>query len=203
MKKVFIFDFDGVIADTLQTVVPIYNRICDKYGLQEIRGKEEFTELFNGNFYEGLAAIGISPQKSQGLLDEILQGLVKEAASIPPFYGIKEVLEQLGNKWPVLIITSNSSRVVQKFLDEKNISGVKEVLGVEVDKSKVVKINNIRNKYLGSIIYYIGDTTGDMLEGRRAQVKTIAVTWGFHSREKLKSAEPEFIVDSPRQLLSF
>jgi len=49
--------------------------------------------------------------------------------------------------------------------------------------------------------YYVGDTAGDVREGRAAGVRTVAVTWGWHSREKLAAAGPEFLVDNPVELL--
>jgi phosphoglycolate phosphatase len=49
--------------------------------------------------------------------------------------------------------------------------------------------------------FYIGDTTGDILEAREAGVQTVAVTWGWHSREKLVAVHPDFLVDRPEELL--
>jgi len=50
-------------------------------------------------------------------------------------------------------------------------------------------------------IYYIGDTTGDIKEGKQAGVKTVGVTWGWHSKEKMAAAEPDYLFDNPQELL--
>jgi phosphoglycolate phosphatase len=50
--------------------------------------------------------------------------------------------------------------------------------------------------------YYIGDTAGDIREARAAGVRTVAVTWGWHSRERLAATQPDFLVDTPEELLS-
>jgi phosphoglycolate phosphatase len=50
-------------------------------------------------------------------------------------------------------------------------------------------------------IYYIGDTTGDIKEGKEAGVKTVGVTWGWHSKEKMASAKPDYLFDTPQELL--
>ena len=50
--------------------------------------------------------------------------------------------------------------------------------------------------------YYVGDTTGDIREAKTAGVRTVAVAWGWHSRERLLAAQPEFVVDKPEDLLA-
>ncbi len=35
-----------------------------------------------------------------------------------------------------------------------------------------------------------------------AGIKTVAVTWGWHNRERLAAAHPDFIVDKPLELLN-
>jgi phosphoglycolate phosphatase len=49
--------------------------------------------------------------------------------------------------------------------------------------------------------FYIGDTTGDIVEAWAAGVRTVTVTWGWHSRERLVAARPDFLVDTPEGLL--
>lgn len=47
----------------------------------------------------------------------------------------------------------------------------------------------------------IGDAISDLREGRAAEVKTIAVTWGFQDRSLLANEEPTHLVDQPEELL--
>jgi phosphoglycolate phosphatase len=69
--------------------------------------------------------------------------------------------------------------------------------------SKKEKIFYAIKKYqvISENIYYIGDTTGDIKEGREAGIKTVGVTWGWHSKEKMASAEPDYLFDTPQELL--
>jgi len=52
-------------------------------------------------------------------------------------------------------------------------------------------------------IYYIGDTAGDIREARNAGVHAVAVSWGWHSRERIEAVAPDFIADRPEDLLSY
>jgi phosphoglycolate phosphatase len=60
---------------------------------------------------------------------------------------------------------------------------------------------NRANTERTAISFYIGDTVGDIKEARAAGVWTVAVTWGWHSRERLLAARPDFLVDTPEELL--
>lgn len=46
----------------------------------------------------------------------------------------------------------------------------------------------------------VGDAAADMEAGRRAGVKTCAVTWGYGKREDLARWEPDYWIESPNQL---
>lgn len=50
-------------------------------------------------------------------------------------------------------------------------------------------------------VLVVGDTTFDILMGNGAGCRTIAVTYGNHSVEKLKSASPTFIIDNFSSIL--
>jgi len=49
--------------------------------------------------------------------------------------------------------------------------------------------------------FMIGDAVGDIRQGKRAGVGTVATCWGFQSKEILVQEKPDFIADSPRALL--
>jgi len=46
----------------------------------------------------------------------------------------------------------------------------------------------------------IGDSMGDITEGRKAGAHTVAVTYGWQPRAVLESVEPEFICESMDEL---
>ncbi len=50
--------------------------------------------------------------------------------------------------------------------------------------------------------FMIGDTEMDILAGKHAGVRTIAVTWGNRSEEHLRSYQPDYIAREPSELKS-
>jgi phosphoglycolate phosphatase len=78
-----------------------------------------------------------------------------------------------------------------------------DVLGADFNFSKVEKILYAKGHYGMDARHtaYICDTAGDIREAREAGVKTVAVTWGWHPRERLERARPDAIVERPEDLL--
>jgi len=72
-------------------------------------------------------------------------------------------------------------------------------LGRETHKSKVSKfliLKNEKNINFSETIF-ITDSLGDLKESSEfSELKTIGVTFGVHSQERLKKGSPDFIVDS-------
>lgn len=50
---------------------------------------------------------------------------------------------------------------------------------------------------------YVGDATYDIEAGHRAGVRVAAVCWGAHTQEMLSEKSPEWLFQSPNELLSF
>lgn len=198
---IIIFDYDGVIADSLDYVVSVYNKLSPKYGLEKLKNKEEFTELFNGNFFDGLKEAGIKDEVSKPFLSEMADELANNVENTPVFNGMKDALKELSEKYRLIIITSNLKRVIESALEKNDIKEIEEVVGAREGKSKVKKIEKVKKENPESKIYYVGDTTGDVYEGREAGATTVAVSWGFHKRQKLESSEPDHLANTPEELL--
>jgi phosphoglycolate phosphatase len=105
---------------------------------------------------------------------------------------------------PLIVISSNDSPTIQEALRLYNFNGIfQEILGSDFMFSKKEKILYAAKKYQTTLqdIYYIGDTTGDIKEGKQARIKTVGITWGWHSREKMAAAKPDYLFDTPQELL--
>lgn len=196
------FDFDGVIVDSLDVFTNAFLASCQACGYNGISTQEQFKTLLDGNFYEGLDQIGLSKQMINTILgerfsQEVQQGIHK----ITLFDDISRVLEHLAVRHVLIVITSNVSSMVQQFFDREKIHCFKSIMGAEVEKSKVNKIKKAIARHPDQPAYYVGDTRGDMIEGRQAGASTIAVTWGWHGKSKLKEANPDYMAHTPAELL--
>lgn len=200
-KKIIIFDYDGVIVDSLDSYEKAVISAFRKNGFNQINSRESFLALFDGNFFESVIKLGVPPEKIPAVIKELEPNLQVLQGEIKVFNGMQEVLAELFEKHKIYIATSNLTSVVEKYLKSKGIKGFEEIIGADKETSKVKKIENIKAKYPNHDIFYVGDTKGDMIEGKLAGAKTIAAAWGWHNADRLKEGNPDFIVEEPRKLL--
>ena len=59
MQKIIMFDFDGVIVDSLEIFRFNFTTACKKFGYHQFTDNDRFLDLLNGNFYEEVANSGI------------------------------------------------------------------------------------------------------------------------------------------------
>jgi phosphoglycolate phosphatase len=202
-RNLFLFDFDGVLADSLDLYSEAVARCLLRIGTPIVKNREDYLALFEGNFYESMAAKGVDLVAFAGAAKEILPGIDYDA--MKPFDGLIPVLEALQKDHLLAVISSNGFRTISKMLERFGFDRFfQEILGSDFLFSKKDKIAHALSKYGidRERTFYIGDTTGDILEAREAGVRTVAVTWGWHSREKLVAAHPDFLVDRPEDLLT-
>lgn len=202
-----LFDFDGVIADSLDLIFDIYNRIHNKYGLPRAKSLEDIRVLFNKNVYEALLERGIEKEKMRPFFTDLQMTTLNEEHKMKPYPGVIDEIKKLAARHPKMaIISSNHSKVIHSFLKKYGIDDLFEIVfGGEEKTSKVEKIHHVMDELNADPenTYYIGDTSGDVLEGKKAGVKTVAVCWGYHSKEQLLSANPDFLLENVNQLSTY
>ena len=63
---------------------------------------------------------------------------------------------------------------------------------------QVVENNNIKT----CDCVFIGDSDVDMLTAKNAHMTSVGVTWGFRTRNELKTAGANYIIDKPIELIN-
>jgi len=201
-KKLFLFDFDGVLVDSLDVYHRAVSWCLEKIGTPIINTQEEYVTLFEDNFYEAMAKKGVDLDAFSGALTEYAKS-VDYYQDVKPFPAVLPVLEELCGNNILAIISSNSSQAIRKIMARLRYNGCfQDILGSEFHLSKKTKIDHAVATYGISRgnTYYVGDTSGDIREGKAAGIKTIAVTWGWHPRELLAAAQPDFLIDDAEEL---
>lgn len=203
-RKTIIFDFDGTVADTLDAIVRITNRLAIEYGYKPAT-PDELNRLRNMSSREVVQRSGVSVFKLPLLLRKIRADLQSEIQDISPIPGIKEVLVALtkdGNKLGIL--TSNSEENARIFLTSHGMQELfsfiyseTNLFGKQTSLRKILRTNKL---YPQDVIY-VGDETRDIEAAKKIPLKVIAVSWGYNSKEVLAQHNPDFLIDQPSQLL--
>jgi phosphoglycolate phosphatase len=194
--KLIMFDFDGVIADSLDDQSRAFVDTLRSHGLDELATASTFLDFTESNWFEALAASGV-PERVVTEVEDAF-GAVPSPDLFPE---MAEVIERLATEHPVVVITSSRTADVEAILDVHGVTGVSEVIGGDVEPSKTRKIRCARRRYGESReAWYVCDTVGDVHEARAAGAVTVGVAWGWHGEERLLGAEPDLIARRPRDL---
>ena len=197
-----LFDFDGVIADSLDCFETCLAEAAQAEGVGNLGRRDVFLHVFDEDMISGLRHLGLEEARLARVIARLADGLTRRFGEVGFFPGMADVLTQLSQRATVLVITSNFGDVVCRCLEAHGVSGVRDVVGGERERSKVRKIRSAMAAYPGATAWYVGDTRGDMIEAREAGARTVAVTWGWHDRERLLTAAPDRVAERPEDLLT-
>lgn len=197
-----IFDYDGVLADTLDDLLQFGQKACDQLGVNHLVTKEDLSNLEVMSF----ATYGRACEVPENLVDEFVKislNLFAEKKTPPAiFTGMSEVIQYFSSQHKLAIVTTNSSQNVNLFLAQHGLSDLfHAVYGVDTPGSKAQKISKARERFGEESVFMIGDALSDVRAAKEAGVTCIAVTWGHQSVETLLKGKPEYVVRSPHELI--
>jgi len=188
----FIFDFDGVLGDTLEASVWVNMKInglpAEAYE-ESLESIKRYLDFPKHNKQKNLTL-----EEKATLLQHYVrwgQLLVEQGFSL--FEGFIRELRKLNNKVKMAVVTSGSSLYVLPTLQQSGVL-FDEILTIEDGLSKEEKVERICANWGVSIqdVYYFTDTTGDVheLEKSLDREKIYGVSWGWHGAEHLTTALP-------------
>lgn len=203
-RKKLIFDFDGTIADTLDLLVDIYNKIHHHYRCLpvDISDKEDLKKL---KAQKILKKYKISLLKILLILIKVKRELKKRISEVKICSDIDLVLKELKNKgFDLYILTSNSKENVEIFLRNNDLLDIfkfiysgSNVFGKNKSIKKFLKTYSINKENC----IYIGDETRDIEAMKKIDLPIIAVSWGFNSKCALAKLDPYKVIENPKELL--
>ncbi len=202
--KIIIFDFDGTIADTHHISLTIANQLAKEFNYQAIN-QENLEELKNLSSRDVVFRSGVSTLKIPFILRRFTQELSKHIHILKPIAGMPSSLKELKEAgYSIGIVSSNLKDNVLAFLENNQLieyfdfiySG-STIFGKHRVINKVIKSQQVEPNQ----VIYVGDETRDISAAKKSKIKVIAVSWGFNSTKILQEHQPDFLVDSPRELL--
>jgi phosphoglycolate phosphatase len=202
-----IFDYDGVLADTLEDLLQFGQAACNQLGVKHVVTKDDLANLEVMSF----ATYGRACEVPEHLVDEFVRLCLNSFAEkhSPPavFTDLDPVLRYLSIRHKIAIVTTNSSQNVHAFLVTHRLDSlIDAVYGVDTPGSKAQKISRARDRLLENgkqeSVFMVGDALSDVLAARETSITSIAVTWGHQSLEILLRGNPDYVVSSPHELIA-
>ncbi|MBC6479764.1 MAG: HAD hydrolase-like protein [Hormoscilla sp. GM7CHS1pb] len=197
---VIIFDFDGTLADTLDAIVSITNRLSGEFGYQPA-SPEDVIQLKNLSSRKVIQQSGLPLWKLPFLLKRVRSEFNNHINELKPVPGIKEVLLELKKRgYHPGILTSNDRKNVQLFTKNHDWEHLFDFIHSEMNlfgKGRAIEHLLSKSKLDRQEVIYVGDETRDIEAAKRTKIRAIAVSWGFNSPEVLAAHNPDFLIHQP------
>jgi len=207
MLKLLIFDLDGTLADTGRDITDALNYALSPYGVRTYSIEE--TKSMVGSGISKLLAF-LVPVKDEGtrqlVTDRFISYYSEHVVDYTAVYPqVKETLVQL-DSYKKAVVSNKREALSKEVLSGIGILQYFDIVwgsdSVREIKPSPVPILDLMDMFhvCPEETVIIGDSNYDVEAGKAAGIKTIAVTYGFRSRDVLKDAD--FIIDRFDDLLN-
>ena len=209
--KLIIFDFDGTLGDTRRNIVTTMQMTIREMQLPSRTEAEcaatiglPLAGCFKAMFPDiDEEIIPRCAETYRRIFNENLQSIKPEA-----FPGVVKTLKTLKEQGFALTIASSRSRNSLKELTRdmgiadyiSYLIGADDVKEAKPKPEPVLKTLTAMH-FDASETLVVGDMAVDILMGANAGTKTCGVTWGNGTREELKEAGADFIIDRMEELI--
>ena len=201
-------DLDNTLIDSDTPHILAYNLAFKKHGLKPVSQKR-IKKLF------GLVGSEIVrrlfPKLKKDEINEIindhdyfLRNNTKKY--LKPFKGVKATLKKLSKKYRLVLVSNCRHKEIITILKGVKINpdefyiliGNDDVKNPKPSPDEIFKAEKLGH---AKVDFLIGDSIYDIMAGKKAKVKTIAVLTGNNSRSELKKEKPEYILKNFNEVL--
>lgn len=212
MIKACIFDMDGTVSNTINSIAYFANNALKKAGLAQIE-----TDVYKKLVGNGAKVLVERMLKTVGASESYYDEVAYEYNTkydndflylTEPYDGIIDMLKELKKMGLSIAILSNKPHVTAVKVSDALFSkelvdicyGGREGIALKPDPAGVFEILKELNIAKEECLY-IGDTATDMKTGKGAGLYTVGVLWGFRDRKELEEGGADKIIEHPSQLI--
>ena len=204
--RLFIFDLDGTLVDTLEDITASVNFALTKLGRKPV--PVERVRQYVGDGTPALLNRALGDR--QDLLEDAVgiftvhysRNLTVRSRLYP---GVKETLEHF-RSLPMAVVTNKARSLSEPILEDL---GIRPYFGVVIGADDGLPLKPAPDAFLQVMhdlaippdhAAVVGDGTTDIAAGKAAGITTCAVTAGFRSEEELRRAGPDHVIRSLAEL---
>lgn len=205
--KLYLFDVDGTLLDSAADICGAVREALATAGVTAV--EESYLRSFIGYHLHDMF-FELFPHYTKEDADALLATyrriyLARGHKSTRPYSGVGEMLAALpGLKSTATTKSSDTARAV--LTQFGLVNHFHHVQGTDGFPSKPEPDVILRSLERFGVppeeCLLVGDAPPDMEAGRRAGVRTCAVSWGYGDPEAMRALSPDFWISSPAELLS-
>jgi len=191
-KKLIIFDFDGVIADS--------------FWLAHKTAQKKFPDITEEVYKDGFEGNIVDWSNSVTNLkraDIDYDAEVAKEMHLVEFFDVEDAIVELAKRYRLAIVSSGATAAIRAYLEREGMQGhFPDILGWDVHANKHHKIRFLMKKYSLSPAecLMVTDTAGDVREAALAGIDSIGVSWGYHELHRLEKVKTFRIIHKPEEL---
>ena len=214
MYKACIFDLDGTLTDTLESLTYSVNATLKELQLSAITSEQCKSFVGSGARFLIERALEASGDTELVHIEEAMEIYgrifkVNCTYRVAPYEGIVDMLKNLKEAGIRMAVLSNKPHlqtidVVREFFGEDtfaHVQGQQEGVPRKPDPTAALYIAE-RLGVDPKECVYIGDSDVDMQTGKAAGMETVGVSWGFRPKEMLIEHGAKHTIDHPEELIS-
>ena len=215
MKKAVIFDLDGTLADSLDSLAYCTNAMLKELQLPPLHRD-------NYRYYAGDGAVKLVERALVAAGDHELSHLQQAVDlysrifekhcmyHVQPYPGMMDTLQELKQRGVFIAVLSNKPH--ERTLDVIHTLFGKDLFdviagqkpGVEKKPSPQGVFSILKElALLPEDALYVGDTNTDMKTGKAAGLFTLGALWGFRDRKELEENHADAVIERPQQILQY
>ncbi|HEX3020836.1 MAG TPA: HAD family hydrolase [Lachnospiraceae bacterium] len=213
MYKGVIFDLDGTIADTLESIAYSANLTLEKCGYMKRPVNEYRYYAGDGAdvlIQRALIAAGDVTCSSYQQAMQYYKGIFEENCmyQVRPFDTMVDTLDNLKKHGIKIGVLTNKPHgraitVVETVFGKDYfdmVLGQQEGIAKKPDPEGAILMLKEFNIEPSECVY-VGDTNVDMETGKNTGMYTVGVLWGFRDRKELEDNHADEIIEQPQDLL--
>lgn len=199
-----VFDFDGTLADSLDMLLLISNRLAVEFHYPPLTPRD-FQRWRSLSSREILLEARISLWRLPRLLRRLKQEQRRLIGELEPIPGVVTVVKQLHDRGVRMgIVTSNSQENVEAFLRHHGLRDYFEFIyasNTVFGKGKLLRRMLRQQRLRADEVIYVGDEVRDIQASQQASLRVCSVAWGFNTVELLRASQPTVLISDPQELL--
>ncbi len=206
-----IFDLDGTLLNTLDDLRDSLNDVLTSKGytpksLEEVR-------RFVGNGVKNLIRRSIPEECNDEVVVDVMEEFKENYRhnmqnKTRPYNGIMELLLDLSRyNYKIAIVSNKYDAAVKELartyfgnLIQVAIGETAEIKRKPAPDSIYTAVQELGSELSSTIL--VGDSETDVRTAKNAGIPCIGVTWGFRCREVLRSEGADYLIDTPKELLT-
>jgi len=207
-----VFDCDGTLADSQHVITEAMRFAFQSAGLAAPE-RSSVLRIVGLSLDEAVAAL--APDQHEARRDEIARAFREQSTALrltatmcePMFAGAALLLRSLAEREDVFLglATGKSRRGVARIIEQHGLDGIFATIQTADDapsKPHPAMLLQAMDETGTSptTAVMIGDTSYDILMAASANVASIGVTWGYHTKAELRQAGAKTIVHSFAEL---